>query len=115
MIVAGSSDTPVIDPSPFLGMRDAVVRKTRNGLALAEDEAISVSDALDLYTRNAAFVGWNDDQLGTLEAGKLADFVVVDQNPLTSAPASLAETKVHLTIVGGRVVFEDESTETNPT
>jgi hypothetical protein len=110
VIVAGSSDTPVIDPSPFLAMRDAVVRRTRNGLALGEDEAISISDALDLYTRNAAFVGWTEDQVGTLEVGKLADFVIVNQSPLSAVPASVADTKVHLTVVGGRVVFDDGST-----
>ena len=47
----------------------------------------------------------HEDQVGSLEAGKLADFAVLDRNPLTSAPESLAETVVQMTVVGGVATF----------
>jgi predicted amidohydrolase YtcJ len=109
IVVAGSSDAPVIDASPFFAMRDAIERRTQAGRAIAADETITAAQALDLYTRHAAFVGGQEDRIGTLEVGKQADFVVVDRSPLDIPAASIAETTVHRTVVAGRVVFDDGS------
>lgn len=105
VLVAGSSDAPVIGASPLVAMRDAMLRRTDGGAHVARAEAITAAQAFDLYTRNAAFVGHHDDRVGSLEVGKLADFTVLDCNPLTSRPESLAETVVELTVVGGETVF----------
>jgi len=105
VLVAGSSDAPVIDASPFVGIRDAILRRTDGGAHVALAEAVAVERALAMYTRNAAFVLGHDDQVGSLEAGKLADFAVLDRNPLTVDAESLGETIVQLTVVGGVTTF----------
>jgi predicted amidohydrolase YtcJ len=105
VLVAGSSDAPVIGASPFVGIRDAVLRRTDGGAVIAPAEALSSADALALYTRNAARATWAEERLGTLDVGKLADFVVVDRDPMTAPPEAVAETEVRLTVVGGRVAF----------
>jgi predicted amidohydrolase YtcJ len=107
VIVAGSSDTPVVDPSPFRAMRDAIVRRTRAGRVLGASEGVTASDAVEMYTRNAAFVSWFDREIGSLEVGKLADFTVIDRDPLASRPETLADVTVHRTVVGGRVAHDD--------
>jgi predicted amidohydrolase YtcJ len=107
VVVAGSSDAPVIGASPFVAIRDAQLRRTDTGKYVGRDEALTAEQALELYTVRAAFVSGRDDRLGSLEPGKLADFVVLDRNPLTSAPASTAQTVVRLTVVGGEVVHRE--------
>ncbi len=105
VLVAGSSDAPVIGASPLVAMRDAILRRTDGGGHVALSEALPADEALAMYTRRAAFVSHHEDQVGSLEVGKLADFTVLDRNPLTAAPETLAETIVQLTVVGGAVTF----------
>ena len=109
VVVAGSSDAPVADASPFVAMRDAMLRTTKTGARLGPAQALSADDAFDMYTVRAAFVGSNEEDVGSLEPGKLADFVVVDRNPLAVDAADVAATKVHVTVVGGDSVFDDGS------
>lgn len=106
VLVAGSSDAPVIGASPLVAMRDAILRRTDGGGHVALSEALPADEALAMYTRNAAFVSRHEDQVGSLEIGKLADFAVLDRNPLTAAAETLAETVVELTVVGGAVTFD---------
>jgi predicted amidohydrolase YtcJ len=106
VLVAGSSDAPVIGASPLVAMRDAQLRRTDRGERLGPDEALTARQALELYTSNAAFVTGVEDQLGSLETGKLADFVVLDRDPLTARPEDLGDAVVRMTVVGGDVVFE---------
>lgn len=106
VLVAGSSDAPVIGASPLVGMRDAILRRTDGGASIAAAEALEPADALALYTRHAAYVEWSEDRLGSLEVGKLADFVVLDRDPLAASPETLGNTVVQATVVGGAIVFE---------
>jgi predicted amidohydrolase YtcJ len=106
VLVAGSSDAPVIGASPLVGMRDAMLRRTDGGAVLAADEALGPADALGLYTRDAAFVDGSEGRLGSLEVGKLADFVVLDRDPLTVGPAELGKAVVRMTVVGGAVTHQ---------
>jgi predicted amidohydrolase YtcJ len=105
VLVAGSSDAPVIDASPLVAMRDAILRRTDGGGYVGAAETIPADQALALYTSAAAFVIRHEDQVGSLEVGKLADFTVLDRDPLTSTPEALGETVVELTVVGGAVTF----------
>jgi predicted amidohydrolase YtcJ len=104
--VAGSSDAPVITASPLTGIRDAVLRRTDGGRVLGPAERVTVRDALVMYTREAAFAMHREDELGTLEPGKLADFVVLDANPLDADPERIADIQVLATVVGGTPVHQ---------
>jgi predicted amidohydrolase YtcJ len=106
ILVAGSSDAPVIGAAPLVGMRDARLRRTDGGRVLGADEVLTAEQALELYTRNAAVVTRAEATVGTLAPGKLADFVVLDRNPLTTAAEDLPDTAVRMTVVGGRVAHE---------
>jgi len=103
--VAGSSDAPVIAADPLVGIRDAVLRRTASGRVLGPGERLAVRDALALYTTEAAFAMHRERDLGSLEQGKLADFVVVDRSPLGVEPGQIADIRVLETVVGGQSAF----------
>jgi predicted amidohydrolase YtcJ len=103
--VAGSSDAPVITADPLVGIRDAVVRRTASGRVLGPGERMTVRDALALYTGEAAFAMRREQDLGSLEPGKLADFIVVDRSPLDIEPERIADIRVLETVVGGQSAF----------
>ena len=107
--VAGSSDAPVITASPLVGIRDAVLRRTGSGRVLGPGEHLTGLEALALYTRGAAFAMHREKEIGSLEPGKLADFVVLDRNPLETDPARIAEISVLATVVDGRPVHQSAS------
>jgi predicted amidohydrolase YtcJ len=87
-------------------MRDAMLRRTAGGAFIGRAEALPAAEALELYTRNAAFVSHHDDRVGSLEVGKLADFVVLDRDPLDVPAEALDEALVRMTVVGGAVVHD---------
>jgi predicted amidohydrolase YtcJ len=104
--VAGSSDAPVITADPLTGIRDAVLRRTASGRVLGPGERLAVRDALALYTTEAAFAMRREHDIGSLEPGKLADFVVLDRNPLDTEPEQITDIRVLATVVGGQPVFQ---------
>ena len=69
-------------------------------------ERLSFEQALDAYTRGAAYAGFAEDKIGALEPGKYADFIIVDRDPTKVDPQSLAQTQVLETWVGGKKVWE---------
>jgi hypothetical protein len=104
--VMGSTDYPCVPVDPFLGVKSAVVRRTRNGVVLGEREAINVQEAVRLQTTGAAFGGFEELHKGSLEVGKLADCIVVSQDPWTVPADQLDSIEVMLTVVNGQVEFE---------
>ncbi len=104
--VAGSSDAPVITASPLTGIRDAILRRTAAGQVLGPGERLTAQDALALYTRAAAFAMHREDEIGSLEPGKLADFVVLDASPLDVEPERIGDIEVLATVVGGTPVYQ---------
>jgi predicted amidohydrolase YtcJ len=106
--VAGSSDAPVITADPLVGIRDAVLRRTGSGRVLGPGEQLAVRDALALYTTEAAFAMRREREIGSLEPGKLADFVVVDRSPLDAEAERIADIRVLATVVGGQLVFRSD-------
>jgi hypothetical protein len=68
-----------------------------------------VEQALTLYTRNGAYAGFEENSKGSLEPGKLADFIVVDRDVLTVPADELKDVKVLQTFVGGRLVYDRSS------
>jgi predicted amidohydrolase YtcJ len=109
LTVAGSSDAPVISAAPLLGIRDAVTRRTDGGQVLGPGERLTAREALALYTTEAAAAMHREDEIGSLQPGKLADFVVLDANPLQADPAQLAGLQVLATAVDGTPTYQAEN------
>jgi predicted amidohydrolase YtcJ len=98
--LALGSDAPVTTHNPFVGIYAASTRE------LGPDERISRLEAIRAYTRDAAWVTFEDDIKGTLSPGKLADLAVLDRDVMEVPDEELKETTSALTIVGGRVVHD---------
>ncbi|HEX7051974.1 MAG TPA: amidohydrolase [Longimicrobiales bacterium] len=97
--------------NPLLGIYAAVTRQTLEGEPEGgwfPEERIDVETALRAYTVNNAYAAAEEEIKGSLAPGKLADVVVLDQDPFTVPPAQLKDIHVVLTVVGGKVVFERE-------
>lgn len=88
------------------GIYGCVARKSRSGRTLAIEESLPVIDALKAYTWNAAYLEGNEETKGSIEKGKLADFVVLDRDITTVDPAEILEANVLITIIGGEVVYK---------
>lgn len=100
------SDLPVTPVDPLFSIHCAVNRTTREGKVLGPEERVSALDALRAYTTTAAYCSFEENKKGSIEAGKLADFVVLSDNPLTVAPDQIKNIKVLQTVVGGNLVYE---------
>jgi predicted amidohydrolase YtcJ len=103
--VASTSDTPITDFNPFLGMYAAVARKTVQGRQFDRSEAISREDAIRSYTISGAWATGLEHRKGSIEPGKLADLIVLDRDPLSGADEDLRDTVVTRTMLGGEWVF----------
>ena len=93
--------------NPFLAMWTTITRKAKGYEGqLHPEEALSREQALRFYTINNAYLMFLDEQIGSLEPGKLADFVIVDTDLLTCPVDSIKETQVQQTYLGGKLVYE---------
>jgi len=102
--LAGATDAPVTPARPLAAIAAAVSRTATDGEQLAPDEAIEVSDALALFTSSAARLARLES--GEIAIGKLADLIVLPENPLEMSPAELMSLPVDMTIINGRIVYE---------
>jgi predicted amidohydrolase YtcJ len=105
--LAFGSDCPVETFAPLLGIHAAVTRQDAAGRPPGgwyPQERLSVAEAVRAYTRDAAYAAGEDHLKGSLEPGKLADFVLLDHDIFTGDPAAIATTGVSATVVGGAVV-----------
>lgn len=84
----------------------AVNRVTKNGVVLGEQQRISVLEALKAVTINAAYQYFEEDRKGTLEAEKLADLVILNEDPLKAEPMKLRDIQVMETIKEGRTIYK---------
>jgi hypothetical protein len=106
--IASGSDFPVELPNPMLGFYAAITRQDAMGQPASgwmADERMSREETLASFTRNAAFAAHAETRLGTLEAGKLADLVVLSKDIMRVAPPEILTASVRMTIVGGEVVY----------
>ncbi len=107
--LAFGSDWPVVTLNPWEGVQTAVTRQTTEGTpagGFIPAQKLTVAEAVHGYTLGAAFAGRREKTEGSLEAGKLADLIIVSQNIFDIDPHKISETKVLTTIVGGQVVFQ---------
>jgi len=107
VVVAGSSDAPVVPGNPLVGIYAAVTRQAESGQLLLPEERITVNQALALYTTNAAYASFEENIKGSISPGKLADIVVLNDDPTRVPPEQIKDIKVVMTIIGGEVVWEE--------
>jgi predicted amidohydrolase YtcJ len=109
------SDAPNFYPvDPLRDLGAAVSRTTVQGPRFSPEEAISIYQALWTQTAGAAYVGFQERQLGTLRPGALADVVVLEEDPLRYPADRFRELPVYLTITGGRIVYSAEQASSVP-
>ena len=106
LVVAGSSDAPVVPLNPLAGIYSAVTRKTKSGQNFQPEEAVSPLQALAMYTVNAAYASFEENIKGSFTPGKLADMVILSDDPTKVPPEQIKDIKVEMTIIGGEVVRE---------
>jgi predicted amidohydrolase YtcJ len=128
--LAFSSDWPCTwPPSPFVAIQQTVTRQAwrspdtvnipgvpldgaaqggavATGAIYVPEERITVEDAVRAYTHGSAYAAFSDDRVGTLEVGRLADLAVLSQDIFSADPLSIGNTRVTLTMVGGKIVFK---------
>ena len=108
-VVASGSDFPVESANPFLGFYASITRKDIQGNPLSgwySNEAMDRVQTLKSFTIDAAFAGFQEDVLGSLEPGKWADFIIIDQDIMMAPDSMLWQTKVLQTWVAGEKVFD---------
>ncbi len=104
--LAFGTDYPVEPITPFRGIYSAITRMNEAGTkSYYPEQKLDIVDALIAYTRGSAFAEFSEKEKGTLEKGKLADFVVLDRDLLTVPAQQILETKVLRTVVGGKTVW----------
>ncbi|HUQ19222.1 MAG TPA: amidohydrolase [Gemmatimonadaceae bacterium] len=107
--VVFGSDWFVAPPTPLEGIYAAVTRRTlddKNPDGWIPEQKIKVEEALRAYTIDAAYASFEEGIKGSLERGKLADLVMIDQDITRIAPETIRDAKILLTVVGGRIVHE---------
>lgn len=107
-VLAFGSDSPVAPINPLFGVYAAVTRRTlddKNPNGWIPEQKITVEEAVRAFTWGSAFAEFQENVKGTLEPGKLADFVVISDDIFTIDPVKIRDAKVLLTVVDGKIVF----------
>ena len=112
IVVSGGSDWSVDDLNPMIGIHALVTRRLEpleEGDMLAPEEAVSVLDAIRIYTFNGAYTVFEEDSKGYLEVGKLADVTVLSEDILSVPADRIRELRTVLTILDGKVVYDSDA------
>jgi predicted amidohydrolase YtcJ len=105
--LAFGTDYPVEPVTPFRGIYAAVTRKSEDGKRqYFPEQKITIDQAIAAYTTGSAFAEFAEKEKGTLERGKLADFVVLDRDIRSIPPVEILGTKVLRTVVGGKTAYQ---------
>ena len=109
-VLAFGSDSPVAPINPLFGVYAAVTRRTlddKNPNGWIPEQKISVDEAVRAFTWGSAYAEFQENVKGTLEPGKLADFVIVSDDIFTIDPVKIRDARILLTVVGGKIVFQN--------
>ena len=105
----GSDWLTVIPPGPWMPMQGFVTRRNPelpdSVGELGENQTLSVDQVIRMFTINGAWTVGAEDRIGSIEEGKLADMIVIDQNLFEIDPSRIRDTQILLTILGGRVIY----------
>lgn len=107
-ILTGGSDLPVEHYNPFLGIYAITTRKDLNGYPKGgwyPEQRVTAYEAIEMYTKNAAYASFEEHIKGTISNGMLADFIVLDRNPFIIPTDDLKNVIVEKTYLGGEEVF----------
>jgi len=116
--LAFGSDFPVESPNPFPGLSAAVSRQDMQGQppgGWIPAERLTFAQALAAFTRGAAYAGFSEDRIGSLDPGKWADFILIDRDPTKVDPIALGNTQVLETWVAGKRVWQRAAATLSPT
>jgi predicted amidohydrolase YtcJ len=105
-IIANGTDAPVEDVDPIASFYASVTRKMKDGQTFFAAQRMTREEALLSYTLNGAFAAFQEDILGSLSPGKLADITVLSKDLMSVPEDEILRTEVVMTIVGGRVVYK---------
>jgi predicted amidohydrolase YtcJ len=106
IVVAGNSDSGVSAAHPLLRIQSMVTRKTAEGRVYGSEQKLSVEDAIHIWTMGSAYASFEENIKGSIEVGKLADFVVLSQNPSSVPPDTIKDIQVEQTYVGGKLAYQ---------
>jgi hypothetical protein len=115
--LAFGTDFPVESPNPFPGLAAAISRQDMNGEppgGWIPFERLTLAQALEAYTRGAAYAAFAEQKIGSLEPGKWADFIIVDRDPTKVDARALARTQVLETWIAGKKVWSRASSASPP-
>lgn len=104
--IAAHSDHPCAPYPPLMAIHGLVNRRTKTGKPIGQSQKISVKEALKLYTTYSAYQQLDEDKLGSIEEGKLADMVVLGEDILTVDPEKIKDISIERTIIEGKTVYQ---------
>jgi len=104
VVVVGSSDCPVEPIDPLRGIWAAVTRPF-----LPENEKLTVEEAIEIYTKGGAYASFEENEKGSIEEGKLADLVVLSEDPTKIDPDKIKDIKADMVVVDGKIVYETKT------
>jgi hypothetical protein len=110
-MLALGSDFPVENMNPIFGFYAAVTRKDLQGFppeGFQKENALTREEALRGMTIWAAFAAFEENEKGSLEKGKFADFVILDDDIMKMKTDRIPETKVMMTVINGEIVFQQQ-------
>jgi len=106
--VGGSTDFPVVTANPFLSVQSMVTRKYTDGRILGPKQKVSVAEAITIYTLGSAYLSFEEAEKGSIEPGKLADFVILDRDPFSIPPEEIGTIAVNRTVFDGKTVYRQK-------
>jgi predicted amidohydrolase YtcJ len=108
VVIANGTDAPVERVNPFHGLSAAVTRQDRNGQPPGgwyPEEKMTRDEALRSYTIWPAYAAFEENLKGSIEAGKLADFIVIDRDYMACSESEIKDIRVIETVIGGKTVY----------
>jgi predicted amidohydrolase YtcJ len=107
ILVGAGTDSPVTPYPPFVSLWTSIARRTElKNTQMGTDQKVNRKEAIRMYTVNGAYMTFEEDLKGSLEAGKLADMIILDRDILNCPEDDIKDTKVLVTYLGGKIVYE---------